>query len=104
MFSRRLVVILSLVLVAVSLTLLSVNAGDENKAGGDPSDDNACYTGGDWGDGRCVNDWWWNAGWYRQAAEEGRINPNDVPDQYKGGVQDLVHTSSGPVPATTDEP
>lgn len=103
MAGRRILLILGVILTAVILTLVSVYAGDENSTDGDPSDNNACYPGGDWDDGRCVDDWWWNAGWYRQAVIEDRITADQVPDFYKGGVQEFQQ-SNIPQPATTDEP
>jgi len=48
---------------------------------------NWCAPGGKWDDGRCdnadpfVSDWYWNAGWYNAALENGLID--SIPSQYQ---------------------
>lgn len=98
-------IVIFIIAALLMLFLALVSAGDENASNGDPDDNNACYAGGDWSDGRCVDDWWWNAGWYRQAVIENRIPVEKVPDQYKSGVTDLQpNLPPIPTPEVTPDP
>ncbi|MGB1285334.1 MAG: hypothetical protein ACPG7F_02275 [Aggregatilineales bacterium] len=52
--------------------------------------DNKCYPGGEWDDGRCddpeLSEWFWTAGWYIIRFEDGRIDYDDLPDQFQPGT------------------
>jgi|GEM_PF-2379260 len=60
---------------------------------------NWCDAGGQWDDGRCVDDWHWNAGWYNAQYECGTID--SIPAQYQPVEQAIVIDlpSAGCVPA-----
>lgn len=49
---------------------------------------NWCDAGGQWDDGRCVDDWYWNAGWYNAQLECGTID--SIPAQYQPAEQAIV--------------
>lgn len=56
---------------------------DEPEPTEEPTPDfNLCAEGNAWDDGRCVDDWWWNAGYYYGAVEEGIIGEDDIPSDY----------------------
>ena len=95
MLAKRVILLLVLVLI-VAGTLILAYAADGNNTDDNPDDNNACYEGGDWADGRCVNDWFWNAGWYRQAVIEGRVDASQVPDTYNSGVLDYIQSVNEP--------
>jgi hypothetical protein len=58
--------------------------------------DNACYPGGEL-EGKCINDTWWEAGWWSAQLDAGNVSINDVPAQY---IALLV--SAGVLDADTD--
>jgi hypothetical protein len=42
--------------------------------------DNICYAGGAWGDGRCVNDWYWTCGYYLAQVANGSVQLSSIPE------------------------
>jgi LysM repeat protein len=50
---------------------------------------NWCYEDGPWGDGRCTEDWHWEAGWFRACYEAGLIEavPSSIVDPPVPGQQ-----------------
>ena len=45
-------------------------------------DNNLCYEGNAWGDGRCKTDYDWQAGFYYGQLEAGLINLDDIPEPF----------------------
>jgi putative hemolysin len=66
------------------LALATVALADGETNTEDPNQ-NWCYAGGPWGDGRCnavdpdLNNWYWTCGYYRAAVFNNRMRDIDVP-------------------------
>jgi hypothetical protein len=65
----------------------------------DPTE-NWCFAGGAWGDGRCtvignvaLTEWYWTAGYYRAAAEAGRMSILDIPETYRPQIDVAMSAS-----------
>ncbi len=54
------------------------------------TDNNLCYEGNAWGDGRCQTDYDWQAGYYYGQLEAGLINLEDIPAPF--------YTTPTPIP------
>jgi len=68
-----------------TINICSVPVPSETPAPvGSPTTDtlNACSSGGVWDDGRCVDDWWWQAGYFYGRVEAGVIATNEIPPFY----------------------
>ena len=94
---------LSLVTVALLVTLVATFAASGSETPNDPRvnpNANACYTGGSMA-GKCkLDDELWNAGWYAIRLEYGLISRNQIPDQYKW----LLTTPPEPTAEVTELP
>lgn len=57
-------------------------AGDTSPSDAPICELNWCYEGGPWGDGRCTEDRYWEAGWFRACYEAGLIDgvPSSIVD------------------------
>lgn len=52
--------------------------------------ENLCYPGGAWGDGRCVNDWFWTCGYYLARFSDGRLPRSGVPTMCGSALAPIV--------------
>ncbi len=81
---RKRIILVALVLVVMHGISL-VQAQDATPEPGIP-DDNECNPGGvlyraENQDG-CPTEWYWKAGWYLAAVNDGRISRDDMPDEF----------------------
>lgn len=61
----------------------------------EPTEDfNLCAEGNEWDDGRCTDEYWWQAGFYYGLLETGEIELDDIPGPYY----------ETPTPTPTPEP
>ncbi len=94
---RKRTLLVGIICFVVVMAALVVRAQDATPEPGTPQE-NECNPGGvlyreDNQDG-CPTEWYWKAGWYLAAVNNGRISRDDVPDEF---------TSALP-PEDTDDP
>lgn len=102
---RKRVLLVGIIFV-VLMTGLVVRADDATPEPGTPQE-NECNPGGllyrEENQDGCPNEWYWKAGWYLAAVNNGRISRDDVPDEFKSVLPPLPDASDSNDPQDIPE-
>jgi hypothetical protein len=91
------------IIFIVVMALSFVHADDATPEPGTPQE-NECNPGGvlyrEANQDGCPTEWYWKAGWYLAAVNNGRISRDDVPDEFKSVLPPVLQ----PTPEETQTP
>ncbi len=86
---------LSLLAIILLLTIGGIPAVSADEPLPETAEDNWCYPGGDWDDGRCVTNWHWVCGWYMARYEAGKLSRPQILDMCKHLLPSLPQSVFG---------